>query len=32
MSGLRVWSAVLQVLAIMCGIVLGVATYHWITG
>ena len=29
---MKLWSAVLQVAAIALGLVLGVATFHWITG
>jgi hypothetical protein len=29
---LKAWSAILQLFAIGCGIVLGIVTYHWITG
>jgi len=32
MTMLKTWSALLQVLAIALGIVLGVASFHWITG
>jgi hypothetical protein len=32
MTALKLWSVLVHVLAIATGVILGVASYHWISG